>query len=211
MKRLVATIVVLSSAPVYFLFTPVASASEVVTVCKPVTSTNIVRDAAAHAGAYEDGFGEGRLSASRGETYKPRSVGGEFARGFDDGYSGRRFTGQEYAVRDRVESYTTQQCQNVQTNNPNVNQQVRPGYPTGPSVNQQVRPGYPTGSYQPVSPGYPTGSYQPVSPGYPTGSYQPVSPGYPTGSYQPVSPGYPTGSYQPVSPGYPTQPNVIPW
>jgi hypothetical protein len=207
MKRLVASIVVLSSAPVYFLLTPVASASEVVTVCKPVTSTNIVRDAAAHVGAYEDGFGEGRLSASRGETYKPRSVGGEFARGFDDGYSGRRFTGQEYAVRDRVESYTTQQCQNVQTNNTNVNPQARPGYPTGSYVNQQVSPGYPTGPYvnPQVNPGYPTGSY--VNPQ--------VNPGYPTGSYvnQQVSPGYPTGPYvnQQVSPGYLTQPNVNPW
>jgi hypothetical protein len=43
MKRLVASIVVLSSTPVYFLFTPLASASEVVTVCKPVTTTNIVK------------------------------------------------------------------------------------------------------------------------------------------------------------------------
>jgi len=119
MKRLVAaSIVVLSSAPVYFLFTPPASASEVVTVCKPVTSTNIVRNGAAHAAAYEDGFGEGRQSASRGETYERRSVGGEFARGFEDGYFGRRFTGQEYVVRDRVQTYTTQQCQSAFTNNP---------------------------------------------------------------------------------------------
>jgi hypothetical protein len=144
MKRLVASIVVLSSTPVYFLFTPLASASEVVTVCKPVTTTNIVKNAAAHPAAYENGFAEGRLSASRGETYKPRSVGGEFARGFEDGYNGRRFTGQEYAVRDQVQTYTTQQCQNVQTNNPNVNPQVIPNYQTPPNVNPQVIPNYQT-------------------------------------------------------------------
>ncbi len=193
MKRLVATIVVLSSAPVYFLFTPVASASEVVTVCQPVTSTNIVRDAAAHAGAYQDGFGEGRLSASRGEIYKPRSVGGEFARGFEDGYLGRRFTGQEYAVRDQVQSYTTQQCQTVQTDNTNVNPRVSPAYPTRPYVTQQVSPGYPTPLY----------GTQQVSPGYPTQPY----------GTQQVNPAYPAPPYgtQQVSPGYPTQPNVIPW
>jgi hypothetical protein len=155
MKRLVASIVVLSSTPVYFLFTPLASASEVVTVCKPVTTTNIVKNAAAHPAAYENGFAEGRLSASRGETYKPRSVGGEFARGFEDGYNGRRFTGQEYAVRDQVQTYTTQQCQNVQTNNPtspsipnsnpsHVNPQVIPNYQTFPNVNPQVIPNYQT-------------------------------------------------------------------
>ena len=158
MKRFVATTVVLSSAPVYFLFTSVASASEVVTVCKPVTSTNVVKDAAAHAGAYEDGFGEGRLSASRGETYKPRSVGGEFARGFEDGYFGRRFTGQEYVIRDRVQSYTTQQCQSVQTNNTNVNPQVSPAYTAQPYVNPQVNPAYPAQPYvnPQVNPTYPT-------------------------------------------------------
>jgi hypothetical protein len=145
MKRLVAaSIVVLSSAPVYFLFTPPASASEVVTVCKPVTSTNVVRNAAAHPAAYEDGFGEGRQSASRGETYEPRSVGGEFARGFEDGYFGRRFTGQEYAVRDRVQTYTTQQCQNVYQTQTNVNPQVVPIYQTQPNVNPQVVPIYQT-------------------------------------------------------------------
>ncbi len=137
-KLVAATIVALSAAPAYFLFTPPASASDALTVCNPVTATNIVRNAAAHPVAYEDGFGEGRQSASRGEAYRPRSVGGEFARGFEDGYFGRRFSGQEYAVRDRVESYTTQQCNTVYTNSPNVNLQVRPVTPT-PEVRQDNR------------------------------------------------------------------------
>ena len=176
MKRLVAaSIVVLSSAPVYFLFTPPASASEVVTVCKPVTSTNIVRNGAAHAAAYEDGFGEGRQSASRGETYERRSVGGEFARGFEDGYFGRRFTGQEYVVRDRVQTYTTQQCQSAFTNNPNVNPQVSPASPNQPYVNPQVSPVYSNQPYvnPQVSPVYPNQPYvnPQVSPVYPNQPY----------------------------------------
>jgi hypothetical protein len=207
MKRLVATIVVLSSAPLYFLKTPVASASEVVTVCKPVTTTNVVRDAAAHAGAYQDGFGEGRLSASRGETYKPRSVGGEFARGFDDGYYGRSFTGQEYAIRDRVQSYTTQQCQNVQKNNSNVNPQVIQIYQTPPHRTQQVIPLHQTPPHrtQQVIPLHQT-------PIYGTQQVIPVdqTPIYGTQQVIPVdqTPIYGT---QQVIPVYQTPPNVIPY
>lgn len=46
-------------------------------------------------------------------TKKPlvfKQVGGEFARGFDDGYYGRTVTEQKYTVQDSQESYTGQAC-----------------------------------------------------------------------------------------------------
>jgi hypothetical protein len=49
-----------------------------------------------HANAYNDGYREGIASKTKHETYKARSAGGEFARGFEDGYFGRRNTGQRY-------------------------------------------------------------------------------------------------------------------
>jgi hypothetical protein len=46
--------------------------------------------------AYTDGYLEGIRSKTKRETYQARSAGGEFARGFEDGYFGRRSTGQRY-------------------------------------------------------------------------------------------------------------------
>ncbi len=42
--------------------------------------------------------------------YKPRTSGGEFARGFEDGYDRRGFTGQKHIVADRYRPYTTNGC-----------------------------------------------------------------------------------------------------
>jgi hypothetical protein len=140
MKRIVAaTLLTLSTAPAYLMIALPASASEKVTVCNPVSTTNIIRNPADHSGAYEDGYSEGRRSASKGEAYQPRTVGGEFGRGFEDGYFGNRFTGQEYAVRDRVEHYTTQQCDTFYTDNPNPTPVVRPFYTGNPNPNSEVR------------------------------------------------------------------------
>ena len=49
-----------------------------------------------HANAYTDGYREGIDSKAKRETYRAKSAGGEFARGFEDGYFGRRSTGQRY-------------------------------------------------------------------------------------------------------------------
>lgn len=46
--------------------------------------------------AYADGYREGVVSKSKRENYLPRTAGGEFARGFEDGYFGRTPTGQRY-------------------------------------------------------------------------------------------------------------------
>lgn len=53
------------------------------------------RDNANHPGAYADGYREGRMNAQKGEKYVARSGGGEFSRGFDDGYYGNKSTGQD--------------------------------------------------------------------------------------------------------------------
>jgi hypothetical protein len=113
MKRIVtATLLILAATPTYFLFTQPASAGnkDKVTVCHPTQQVRVVKDAADHPAAYRDGYREGEQSARKGDAYKPRTVGGEFSRGFEDGYYGRPFTGQRYEVADRLETYTTQQC-----------------------------------------------------------------------------------------------------
>ncbi|HEY9635619.1 MAG TPA: hypothetical protein V6D14_19605 [Coleofasciculaceae cyanobacterium] len=110
MKRIVAaTLLTLAAVPVSLLFTEPAKAGTY-SVCYPVTQPQVSRDDADHPGAYGDGYREGRASARNGDAYRPRSAGGEFSRGFEDGYYGRRFSGQQYSVPNRVDYYTTQQC-----------------------------------------------------------------------------------------------------
>ncbi|WP_310481356.1 hypothetical protein [Chamaesiphon sp. VAR_48_metabat_403] len=65
--------------------------------CKPSRQEIYVsKSDAYHADAYSDGYREGTASKAKRETYQARSAGGEFARGFEDGYFGRRNTGQRY-------------------------------------------------------------------------------------------------------------------
>ena len=110
MKRIVAaTLLTLAAAPISF-FTQSAEADDRYTVCYPITHQKVSEDAADHPGAYRDGYRQGTDSARDGEAYRPRTAGGEFARGYEDGYYGRRFSRQRYVVPNRVEYYTTQQC-----------------------------------------------------------------------------------------------------
>jgi hypothetical protein len=78
--------------------------------CYPVTQWLVDQDPAYHPQAYADGYRQGQSSAKNGETYKPRSAGGEFARGFDDGYYGREFVGQKQIVPNEIKPYTTSDC-----------------------------------------------------------------------------------------------------
>lgn len=65
--------------------------------CKPERQElYVAKSAAYHAEAYSDGYREGSASKAKSETYRARTAGGEFARGFEDGYFGRRNTGQRY-------------------------------------------------------------------------------------------------------------------
>lgn len=79
--------------------------------CYPVVHKSISEDAAFHPRAYRDGYRQGKESAIKGKSYKPRSAGGEFGRGFEDGYFGRRFTGQRHTIPNKVNTYTTRECQ----------------------------------------------------------------------------------------------------
>ncbi|MBV8884325.1 MAG: hypothetical protein JO235_10070 [Chroococcidiopsidaceae cyanobacterium CP_BM_RX_35] len=65
-----------------------------------VTSRQAPRDywAADHPRAYADGYRQGEQSARDKEAYRPRTAGGEFARGFEDGYFNRPYTGQKVVV-----------------------------------------------------------------------------------------------------------------
>ena len=115
MKQLVAaTLLTCATVPASLLFTQSAYA-DTVTNCYPVTQTEVIQNPADHPSAYADGYSEGRQSARKGEAYRPRTVGGEFGRGFEDGYWGHEFTGQEYAVPNRVREYTTQHCNTYTT------------------------------------------------------------------------------------------------
>jgi hypothetical protein len=75
--------------------------------CQPVTQWQIDQDPAYHPRAYSNGFRQGRESAKKGNQYKSRTAGGEFARGFDDGYYGREFSGQKHIVANAYQPFTT--------------------------------------------------------------------------------------------------------
>ena len=55
----------------------------------------VKHDNANHPNAYTDGYREGKMNAQKGEKYVARTGGGEFSRGFDDGYYGKNSTGQD--------------------------------------------------------------------------------------------------------------------
>lgn len=112
-------LIALASAPVLLGFAPAAFAEQY-NYCYPVEKTRTIRDSASHPNAYDDGYREGAEAAREGDGYEPRSVGGEFARGFDDGYYGRPYTGQQNTIPDRTETYTTSECRTYyyDTNDP---------------------------------------------------------------------------------------------
>ncbi|MBE9126577.1 MULTISPECIES: hypothetical protein [unclassified Coleofasciculus] len=110
MKRIVsASLMTLATAPALLLIAP-AARSETYTYCYPVEQVRMIKDPGSHPTAYDDGYREGAEMARRGETYEPRTAGGEFSRGYDDGYYGRSYTGQRNTVPNRRETYSTSQC-----------------------------------------------------------------------------------------------------
>ncbi len=78
--------------------------------CYPITQWFVDEDPAYHPQAYADGYRQGSASAKKGNAYKPRTAGGEFARGFKDGYYGREFAGQKQTVPNVVKPYTRTNC-----------------------------------------------------------------------------------------------------
>lgn len=81
-----------------------------ISYCYPVTNWTVDQDPGYHPQAYADGYRQGQQSARKGNTYKPRTAGGEFARGFDDGYHGKEFSGQKHVVPNEYKPYNTSQC-----------------------------------------------------------------------------------------------------
>ncbi|WP_193195641.1 hypothetical protein [Nostoc sp. MG11] len=78
--------------------------------CYPITEWLVDEDPAYHPQAYADGYRQGKNSVKKGQAYKPRTAGGEFSRGFDDGYYGREFAGQKQIVPNIIKPYSTTQC-----------------------------------------------------------------------------------------------------
>gem|GEM_PF-1135296 len=93
------------------LLFPQAAKADPVVSCYPVTENRVLKESAAnHPHAYADGYREGEQSARNREAYQPRTAGGEFARGFEDGYFNRPYTGQENVVPKTIVQRTTQVC-----------------------------------------------------------------------------------------------------
>jgi hypothetical protein len=116
MKKIISiTLLTIAATPSFLFFNQTAFAGErsrerKETYCYPVTEPRISRDPAYHPRAYADGYRQGRTSARKGEVYKPRTAGGEFARGFEDGYHGEEFSNQKQIVPDRIDYETVTKC-----------------------------------------------------------------------------------------------------
>ena len=95
-KVLSAALLSLVTVSTPLLYPQAVKADEVI-YCHPVTSDRVSQNSADHPHAYADGYREGEQSARNREAYKPRTAGGEFARGFEDGYFNRPYTGQVVA------------------------------------------------------------------------------------------------------------------
>jgi len=100
MKKLVlAALLGLATVPTFLLSPQVVKADEVIGR-NYVTGSPADQNywAADHPHAYADGFRQGEQSARDGKAYRPRTAGGEFARGFEDGYFNRPYTGQKVVI-----------------------------------------------------------------------------------------------------------------
>lgn len=100
MKKIAAALLSLVAVSTSLLYPQVAKANRVI-YCADLAEDETVTYSADHPHAYADGYREGEQSARNKEAYKPRTVGGEFARGFEDGYYNRRYAGQKQVVLNR--------------------------------------------------------------------------------------------------------------
>lgn len=91
--------------------------------CYPVEKTRTLKDPGNHPQAYDNGYREGAAAARGNKPYEPRTAGGEFARGFDDGYYGRPYGEQQNTVPNRTETYTSSQCRTYYYNDSDPIQQ----------------------------------------------------------------------------------------
>ena len=84
--------------------------------CYPIQETRVVSDPGYHPQAYDDGYREGVAEARANAPFEIRTAGGEFARGYEDGYNGRSYAGQKKVLPDRREAYRSQKCRNYSYN-----------------------------------------------------------------------------------------------
>lgn len=109
-KIVVAAIFSLIAGSTSLLFPQAAKADRVV-YCHPVTDNRVIKESTAnHPNAYANGFREGEQSARNRVAYKSRTVGGEFARGFEDGYLNLPYAGQSDVVPKTIVQHTTTVC-----------------------------------------------------------------------------------------------------
>ncbi|MEH2252959.1 hypothetical protein [Nostoc sp.] len=109
-KIVVAALFSLIAGSTSLVFPQAAKADRVV-YCHPVTDNRVLKESAAnHPHAYANGFREGEQSARNRVAYKPRTGGGEFARGFEDGYLNLPYAGQEDVVPKTIVQHTIQVC-----------------------------------------------------------------------------------------------------
>jgi hypothetical protein len=94
-KVLVSTLFSLAAISTSLLSPQAAKAATVVYCNSGIYSQS---DAADHSQAYADGYRQGQQSFREGQAYQPRTVGGDFGRGFEDGYFNRPYTGQQVVV-----------------------------------------------------------------------------------------------------------------
>jgi len=91
-----AALLSIATAPPLLLFNQPAQAQRV-NYCYPSSQNN---GAGNHQNAYADGYREGQQSARDRESYRPRTAGGDFDRGFYDGYYNRPYRDGRYISRE---------------------------------------------------------------------------------------------------------------
>lgn len=95
MKRIVlGALLTIATTPVFLLFNQPAEAQ--INYCDSAQNNN----AGNHQNAYADGYREGQQSARDRQTYRPRTAGGNFDRGFYDGYYNRPYRDGRYVSRE---------------------------------------------------------------------------------------------------------------
>ncbi|MBV8882812.1 MAG: hypothetical protein JO235_02250 [Chroococcidiopsidaceae cyanobacterium CP_BM_RX_35] len=109
MKKIVAALLSLVAGSTALLCPQAAKADQVVD-CHPITENQASRNSADNARAYAYGYREGEQSFRDGVPYKPRTAGGEFARGFEDGYFNRPYASQGDVGSNTFVQSTTQDC-----------------------------------------------------------------------------------------------------
>ncbi len=91
--------------------------------CYPVKKERTLQDPGSHPNAYDDGYREGVAEAKQGKPFSTRTAGGEFSRGYEEGYRGQPYSGQRNTIPDRIDTYSQNQCRTYYYNDSDPIQQ----------------------------------------------------------------------------------------